>query len=161
VGDQPLKVATRLLALGAVIACSGGTEPSLTPLDVRSAPGDTAVLYGYVYHPAPGMVPWAQRRPAPHVLVELGTWRGTPYEFRDSLVRGVGARSDDPRFRVVARTYTDVTGRFRFGGVPKPQIFAMRAQPPSNLGYRVTYFESLFGLAHVDSVNFSITFEAE
>jgi protocatechuate 3,4-dioxygenase beta subunit len=97
----------------------------------------------------------------PQVLVELGTWRGTPYEFRDSLVRGVGARADDPRFRVVARTHTDATGRFRFGGVPKPQIFAMRAQPPRGLGYRVTYFESLFGLAHVDSVNFSITFEAE
>jgi hypothetical protein len=29
------------------------------------------------------------------------------------------------------------------------------------LPYRVTYFESLFGLAHVDSVNFSITLEAQ
>jgi protocatechuate 3,4-dioxygenase beta subunit len=91
--------------------------------------------------------------------VELGTWRGTPYEFRDSLVRAVGARPDDPRFHVVARTQTDATGRFRFGGVPKPQIFAMRARPPDGLRYRVTYFGSLFGLAHVDSVNFSITFE--
>jgi hypothetical protein len=127
-------------------ACRAETEPSTTPLDVRTAPGDTAVLYGWVYHPAPAAV------------VELGTWRATPYEFRDSLVRAVGARPDDPRFHVIARARTDASGRFRFGGVPRPQILAMRAQPPAGLPYRVTYFESLFGLAHVDSVNFSITF---
>lgn len=150
--------------IGAVVllsgaACGGGTEPSMTPLDVRTAPGDTAVLYGWVYHPALPTTPWAQRRPVPAAVVELGTWRGTPYEFRDSLARAVGARPDDSRFHVVARTQTDATGRFRFGGVPKPQTFAMRARPPAGLPYRVTYFESLFGLAHVDSVNFSITFE--
>jgi len=146
-------------ALVGGVACGAGTEPSTTPLDVRAAPGDTAVLYGWVYHPAPPSTPWTQRRPVRAAVVELGTWRGTPYEFRDSLVRAVGARPDDRRFAVVARTQTDAGGRFRFGGIPKPQIFAMRARPPAGLPYRVTYFESLFGLAHVDSVNFSITLE--
>jgi hypothetical protein len=146
------------IALVGGAACRAETEPSTTPLDVRTAPGDTAVLYGWVYHPAPPSTPWKERRPVPAAVVELGTWRGTPYEFRDSLVRAVGARPDDPRFHVIARARTDAAGRFRFGGVPKPQIFAMRARPPAGLPYRVTYFESLFGLAHVDSVNFSITF---
>jgi hypothetical protein len=148
-------------ALAGGTACRAGTEPSNTPLDLRAAPGDTAVLYGWVYHPAPPGTPWAQRRTVAAALVELGTWRGTAYEFRDSLARAVGARPDDSRFHVVARTRTDSAGRFRFGGVPKPKIFAMRASPPPGLPYRVTYFESLFGLAHVDSVNFSITLEAQ
>ena len=148
------------LALLGTAACGGGTEPASTPLDVRSTPGDTAVLFGWVYHPAPPTTPWSERRRVARAIVELGTWRGTAYDFRDSLAGRVAAGPADPRFHVVARTQTDATGRFRFGGVPKQQTFAMRARPPADLPYRVTYFASLFGLAHVDSVNFSIMFEA-
>jgi hypothetical protein len=149
-----------LAALALALACRAGTEPSTTPLDVRAAPGDTAVLFGYVYEPAPPTTAWKDRRSVPDVVVELATWRGTPYEFRDSLTHAVGAAPDDPRVHVVARSRTDARGRFRFGGVPKAGSFVMRARPPAGRAYRVTYFPSLFGLAHVDSVNFSITFEA-
>ena len=150
-----------ITALVGVLNCRTDTEPSLTPLDVRMAPGDTAVLYGWIYHPVPPATAWKDRRPVSGVLVELGTWRGTPYEFRDSLARAVGAQPEDRRFHVVARTRTDSGGRFRFGGVPRPKTFAMRATPPAGFHYRVTYFPSLFGLAHVDSVNFSIMFEPQ
>src|ERR671923_1860907 len=51
------------LALMAGAACGAGTEPATTPLDVRSTPGDTAVLFGWVYHPAPPSTPWSERHP--------------------------------------------------------------------------------------------------
>lgn len=149
------------LLVAPAVACSGGTEPATTPLDLRTGPGDTAVIFGWIYEPAPPTMLWKDRIPIPGVTVELATWRGTALEFRDSVKRNVAAMPDDPRVHVVARTHTDASGRFRFGGVPKHQDFIMRALPPPGRPYRLTYYPSLFGLAHVDSANFPIMFERE
>lgn len=147
-----------LLGVLAASACSV-TEPSTNPLDIRSAPGDTATIYGQVFAPAaPGA---SLSRPVPHAVIELGRWQGGPYEFRDSLRGRVAATADDPRFRVVARAIADDTGGYRLGRVPRAETFALRALPPAGTPYRVTYVGSLFGLRNVTDARFSILLERE
>jgi hypothetical protein len=138
-----------LLALLAAAACSV-TEPSANPLDVRAG---TASIYGQVFALAPGA---SLPQPVPRAVLELGRWQGGPYDFRDSLRGGVAATPDDPRFRVVASVVTDDTGGYRLRGVPRAEIFALRARPPAGAPYRVTYMGSLFGLQHVTEARFSI-----
>jgi hypothetical protein len=143
-----------LLAVLATAGC-GITEPSANPLDVRAG---TATIYGQVFAPlAPGA---NQPRPVPGAVIELARWQGGPYDFRDSLRGRVAAAPDDPRFRVVAHALADDTGRYRLPGVPRAEIFALRARPPAGTPYRVTYLGSLFGLRNVTEARFSILLEA-
>jgi hypothetical protein len=53
---------------------------------------------------------------------------------------------NDPRFKVVARVVTNDMGEYRFPGLLKKQVFAMRVRPPAGSAYDLTYFESLFWL---------------
>lgn len=146
-----------LLLTVLVAAACGSTEPSTNPLDVRSVPGDTAVIYGQVFAPPPaGALP---RTPVPGAVVELGRWEGGPYDFRDSLRGDVVATADDPRFHVVARALANDTGGYMIGGVPRTQTFALRARPPAGAPYRVTYLRSLFGLRNVTQIRFPLVLE--
>ena len=134
-----------LLAVG----CGTGTEVPTSPLDSPAAASDTGTVYGQVIAPA-GQVatgrPQGLGAPVANATVELGIWRGSAGEFRDSAARALRVRPDDPRLKVVARVVTNHLGEYRFPGLLKKQVFAMRACPPAGSPYEVTYFESLFWL---------------
>lgn len=134
-----------LLAMG----CGAGTEVPTSPLGSPAAASDTGTVYGQVVVP---VVPRATGRPqrsgAPvaGATVELGIWRSSAGEFRDSAARALRARPNDPRFKVVARVVTNHLGGYHFPGLPKKQVFAMRVRPPAGSPYEVMYFESMFWL---------------
>jgi hypothetical protein len=130
-----------LLALAAV-ACTS-EEPSTSPLDIRTAPGDTGSVRGQVRVAVSGD---SATVPLPGAIIELGHWQGGPHAFRDSVSRTVTATPDDPRFRALARKTADHTGSFLFSGVPLEETFALRARPPAGTPYQVTYLPSLFRL---------------
>ncbi len=128
------------VALIAVVACVT-EEPSTSPLDVRTAPGEEGRVSGQVR----GSAGDSGLRPLPGAIVELGRWRGGPDDFRRLGTR-VGATQDDARFRVIARVVVDDSGAYHFREVPRAQIFGLRARPPTGPPYRVTYLDSLFSL---------------
>lgn len=134
-----------LLAVG----CGAGTDVPTSPAESRFAPSDTGTVHGQVL--AQGRPTSLPRRfdygpPIAGATVELGIWRGSAREFRDSAASAVALRMDDPRFRVVRRVLTSALGEYRFAGLPKTQVFAMRVRPPPQSHYGATYFESLFWL---------------
>jgi hypothetical protein len=134
-----------LLAVG----CGAGTDVPTSPLDSPAAASDTGTVYGQVVAPvgqsATGR-PQGFGAPVGDATVELGIWRSSAGEFRDSAARAPRLRPDDPRFKVVARVVTNHLGEYRFPGLPKKQVFAVRIRPPAGSAYEVTYFESLFWL---------------
>ena len=136
--------------LSAVVAgCGSGTEVPTSPLDHRAASSDTGTVYGQVVLPArrsATVLGVGFGAPLEGATVELGTWRGSATEFRDSTAHVVRVSPDDPRFVLIAGVVTNELGEYRFPGVPKKQVLAMRARPPAGSGYETTYFESLFWL---------------
>ena len=132
-----------LLAVG----CGAGTEIPTSPLDSPAA-RDTGTVYGQVVAPVGQSAgrPQGFGAPVGDATVELGVWRSSAGEFRDSAARALRVRPNDPRFKVVARVVTNDLGEYRFPGLLKKQVFAIRVRPQQGSPYEVTYFESLFWL---------------
>jgi hypothetical protein len=147
-GAARVRVVASVLSLLAV-GCGGGAEVPTSPLDSPAAASDTGTVYGQVVVPVGQSGtgrPQGFGDPVGDATVELGICRGSAGEFRDSAAHGLMVRANDPRFKVVARTVTNHLGEYRFPGLPKKQVFAMRVRPPAGSPYEVTYFESLFWL---------------
>jgi hypothetical protein len=139
--------------------CGGGSDVPTSPTEVRYTGSDTGTVHGTVlapgrHHDQPTWYEFGP--PVAGATVELGIWRGSALEFRDSAVAAVTLRMDDPRFRVVERSLTNAMGEYRFGGVPKTQVFAMRVRPPPGSPYNATYFESLFWLFRSSEMELAI-----
>lgn len=143
-----VRVVASVLSLLAV-GCGGGAEVPTSPLDSGAAATDTGTVFGQVValvgQGGTGR-PQGFGDPVGDATVELGIWRGSAGEFRDSAAHVLRVRPDDPRFKVVARAVTNHLGEYRFPGLPKKQVFAMRVRPPAGSAYEVTYLESLFWL---------------
>src|SRR5664279_1076234 len=95
------------------------------------------------------------RTPLPGAVVELGMWAGTPETFRDTVRGGPPTNFTDERFEVVARATADEAGAFRFAGLPKKTVFALRVRPPTGHGTRPAYFGTLFWLYTSATINVS------
>jgi hypothetical protein len=144
--------------LGYGTGCSGGTEPSTTPLDLRVDPGATATVWGVVRAAPTGGVPYNQRsstfdQPVAGVVVELGRWEGSGIDF----YRGLPTAPDPNgwmRLRVFARTRTDARGQYRFAKVPRYEVVSVLVEGSSPLHYQklgryeAVHMESIFWLAH-------------
>jgi hypothetical protein len=134
-----LSTAGLLLALG----CSGGTEPSTNPADLRVDVRATATVWGYVAAaPASSQVRRQQRvrftEPVVEVVVELGRWEGPTI---DQTFRGAPADSTGPqwaRWVRIARTTTDGTGRYRFARVPRYEVVSVMVE-----GSNLHHYEAL------------------
>lgn len=131
-----------IVALVTVVACAT-EEPSTSPLDLRTNSSEEGRVSGQVRASIGGE---SATRPVPKAVVELGSWRGGPYEFLDSHGEDLAGTQDDARFLVVARVVVDDSGAYHFREVPRGQIFGLRAQPPAGTPYRLTYLDSLFSL---------------
>jgi hypothetical protein len=141
------------------LGCTGGTEPSANPRDLRIDPEATAIVWGYVYAAPTNGLPHRDRprrfdEPVRGVTVELGRWEGPTIE---QSFRGAHRPSTGPqwaRLTVIARTKTDQTGRYRFSGVPRYEVVSVMVQG-STLPYHkvpgryeAAFMEPIFWLAH-------------
>jgi hypothetical protein len=157
----PLGVSRRWLAvalLGIGTGCTGGTEPSTTPLDLRVDRGATATVWGFVRAAPSDGLPEAQRsrnfdQPVAGVVVELGRWEGSGINFYRGLP-STPTTNPWARFVRLARTRTDSSGRYRFTQVPRYEVVSVLVEGSTPLHYaklgryEAVWMESIFWLAH-------------
>lgn len=139
-------------------ACSAGTEPSTTPLDLRVDPGATATVWGFVRAQPTGGLPEAQRprhfdQPVAGVVVEIGRWEGSEIDFyRNRPI--VPTANPWARFVRIARARTNSEGRYRFEHVPRYDVVSVLVEGSTPLHYatlgryEAAWTESIFWLAH-------------
>jgi hypothetical protein len=149
-------VAAVLLVCGT--GCSGGTEPSTTPLDLRVDRGVTATVWGFVRAAPTGGLPEARRprafdRPVVGVVVELGRWEGSDIDSYRGLPT-TPTTNGWARFVRIARVRTNSEGRYRFTHVPRYEVMSVLVKGSTPLHYatlgryEAVHTANIFWLAH-------------